>query len=575
MKSGENSARLLYSSWRVCQVRLRSVVVAARDVNERTRNLIRTVFEGRQESRASACCGEVAAQGQFYERKRFEFFAENRNKKASLQVSNDSRKPISTGNAFHAGNKPPSVSAARTDRLLSGGLKRQIFLLALPTFFQQFLTFCVGMFDTWLSGQIDAAATSAIGVSAYFGWLGSLVVSTVGIGTAAVVARHCGASEPAKANHVMNVSLLVATVLSFCMSAAMYAGAPFIVELFQLTGRTAEVGLNYLRLDSVGHLLTGITIVGAAALRGSGNMRSPMIVLGTVSVLNIIASLLMVYGVGPEKGININWDLIPAMGVYGIAAGTVTARLIGGLIMLAVLIVGSDPLKVRFALLKPDFEIIARLFRLGIFAAGDSIINWFGQVGFLIIIKQVQIPGISSDAIFAAHVVGIQVEAITYLPAMAWGQAAGTMIGQSLGAKRIKRAFQSGLAAAAQCCLFGLFITVVFFFGAEKIYGLMHTDAGVVSTGTPAFQAMAGFQIPLIIFLVLRSGLHGAGDTRWPMVVTIIGLFTLRLPLAWLMGVYLQGGLVGAWVGMFADILFRCLAISYRYLKAGWVRVKV
>lgn len=431
------------------------------------------------------------------------------------------------------------------------------------------------MFDTWLSGQIDSAATSAIGVSAYFGWLGSLVVSTVGIGTAAVVARHCGAAEPEEANHVMNVSLLVAVLLSFSMSGAMYAGAPLIVDLFQLTGRTAEIGLNYLRLDSLGHLLTGITIVGASALRGSGNMRSPMMVLGTVSVLNIVASLLMVYGVGPGRGVDISFDLLPAMGVYGIAAGTVTARLAGGAIMLGVLIAGSDPLRLKLSLLRPDFTIIARLFRLGIFAAGDSIINWFGQVGFLIIIKQIQIPGVHSDAIFAAHVVGIQVEAITYLPAMAWGQAAGTMIGQSLGAKKVKRAFESGLIAATQCSLFGLVITIIFFFGAEQIYGLMHTDPGVVSTGTPAFQAMAGFQIPLIVFLVLRSGLHGAGDTRWPMLVTTIGLFTLRLPLAWLMGVTMNGGLLGAWMGMFADIVFRCLAISYRYLKAGWVKKKV
>lgn len=467
------------------------------------------------------------------------------------------------------------MSADRTDRLLTGDLKKQIFWLALPTFFQQFLTFCVGMFDTWLSGQIDSAATSAIGVSAYFGWLGSLVVSTVGIGTAAVVARHCGAAEPKKANHVMNVSLLVAVLLSFSMSAAMYAGAPWIVDLFQLEGRTAEIGLNYLRLDSLGHLLTGITIVGASALRGSGNMRSPMIVLGAVSILNIFASLLAVYGVGPGRGIDVSFDLIPTMGVYGIAAGTVAARLIGGLIMLMVLIIGSDPLKLKIGLLRPDFQIIARLFKLGAFAAADSIINWFGQVIFLIIIKQIQIPGVNADAIFAAHVVGIQVEAITYLPAMAWGQAAGTMIGQSLGAKKIKRAFHSGIVAATQCSMFGLFITVVFFFGAECIYALMHTDPGVVSTGTPAFQAMAGFQVPLIVFLVLRSGLHGAGDTRWPMLVTTIGLFTLRLPLAWLLGVHWNYGLLGAWMGMFADILFRCFAITYRYLRAGWVKQKV
>lgn len=463
----------------------------------------------------------------------------------------------------------------RRDRILNANLRQQIILLAIPTLTQQFLTFCVGMFDTWLAGQIDAAATTAIGVSAYVGWLAGLLVSTVSVGTTALVARHCGANEPAKANRVMGVSLVVGQVLCLCMSAFLYLAAPAFVNSFNLNGRTAEIALNYLRMDAIGHLLTGVTLVGTAALRGSGDMKRPMAVLGGISLLNMLISMCMVYGIGPSGAFAFPFDLAPAMGVYGIAAGTVSARLIGGLIMIIVLCIGSAPLKLRLSLLRPDRTIIGRLYNLGRFAGADSLINWCGQFTFLMIIKRVVMPGIHDDAIFAAHIIGVQVEAITYLPAIAWGSAAATVTGQSLGAKKLKRAYKSGLEATAQCCVLAIIMTFVFYFGARQIYSTMHTDEQVVAVGVPAFEFLSWSQIPLVVFLVLRTALHGAGDTRWPMLATVIGIFLLRVPAAWFFGVYLQYGLMGAWAGMFLDIIFRAVVMAWRYLGGKWINTKV
>lgn len=471
--------------------------------------------------------------------------------------------------------KRQQAAENRRDAILNGQLRRQIMVLAIPTLTQQFLTFCVGMFDTWLAGQIDAAATTAIGVSAYVGWLAGLLVSTVSIGTTALVARHVGANEPDQANRVLGVSMLVGQLLCVCMAGMLYLTAPLFVSSFQLTGTTQQVALNYLRLDAIGHVLTGATLVGSAALRGAGDMKRPMAVLGAISVLNMLVSVALVYGVGPESALWFPVTVVGPQGVYGIAGGTVAARLAGGVIMLAVLFRGSEPIRLQLSLLRFDRAIIGRLSHLGRYAGLDSIINWCGQFTFLMIIRRVVVEGVHDDAVFAAHVIGIQVEAITYLPAIAWGSAAATMIGQSMGAKKLKRAYQAGLEATAQCCVLGLLVTVVFFYGSQAIYELMHTDEQVVRVGVPAFQAMSWFQVPLIILLVLRVALQGAGDTRWPMLATVVGIFCLRLPGAWFFGVYLQMGLLGAWTGMFFDIIFRCLLMSWRYLKARWLRIKV
>lgn len=176
---------------------------------------------------------------------------------------------------------------------------------------------------------------------------------------------------------------------------------------------------------------------------------------------------------------------------------------------------------------------------------------------------------------FAAHIVGIRVEAITYLPAVAWGAAAATLIGQSLGAHDVDRARRAGREAVIQCGLLGLGITLIFLFGAQQIYGLMHNDPAVRAAGVPAFRLAACFQIPLIVAIVFVSGLRGAGDTRFPMYITAISTFGIRLPLAYVCGVVLDGGLFGAWIGMCADMLVRGTLVAARFLSGKWTTIRV
>ena len=448
-------------------------------------------------------------------------------------------------------------------------------MLALPTLLQQLLTFCVGMFDTWLSGQIDAAATSSIGVAAYLGWLASMLVNTVGIGTTAMVARHCGARQPDDANRVMHTALILGQIISLTMVVALFMLAPVFVRSFQMTGRTAEVALNYLRMDAFGHALTGVALIGAAALRGAGDMKRPMLVLSLINVFNIVTSLACVYGVGPEQGWYCPVLVVSTMGVYGIAAGTMSARLLGGLLMLFVLWRGSGSIRLNWSRLKFDGVIFRRLLKLGSFAGADSLIHWSGQFAFILIIRQVIVEGVSTDTVFAAHVVGVQVEAITYLPAIAWGQAAATVIGQCLGARKLRRAFHAGLVAVTQCGLLACAVGLTFYFGADMIYRVMHTDSLVGEVGVPAFRTMAWFQIPLVVFLVFRFSLQGAGDTRFPMLTTILGIGACRLPAAWLGGVVWRYGLIGAWSGMFIDLTFRATMMTTRYLRRKWLRTRV
>jgi len=242
--------------------------------------------------------------------------------------------------------------------------------------------------------------------------------------------------------------------------------------------------------------------------------------------------------------------------------------------MLTVLIRGRGGLKLRRAELHLQGDEVSRIMRIGLPAAAEGIVMWTGNLLFLMIISRLSDGGFSKPH-YAAHIIGIRVEALTYLPAVAWGHAAATMVGQALGAGDAARARKAGQTAVFQCSLLAVGLTAFYYFGAQWIYELMQKDPAVHAIGVPAFQFMSLFQVPLVWSIVYVLALHGAGETRYPLLFTIIGVIGVRVPLGYLCGITLGGGLIGAWVGMNVDVTVRAILCFIRFTWGQWDRTAV
>ncbi|MCH7720858.1 MAG: MATE family efflux transporter, partial [Planctomycetes bacterium] len=308
-------------------------------------------------------------------------------------------------------------------------LRKTVLILALPILGEQLLNSFVGLFDTYLAGDISKAATAAIGLAAYMGWLASMLFMLVGTGTTALIARLTGAGEHADANRIANQSMTLAAITGPAVFVLIYLLAPSFAAWQNMPEETAAIVVTYLRIDAAGLTLTAWTLVGAAALRGVADMRTPMLILGVVNVINVIVSATLVFGLGPFE----------PMGIHGIVTGTVVARTVGGLITIAVLARGRSGLRLRRHLLTPHWTSIRRIVRIGLPAASDGAIMWTGQFIFLMIIGRLAV-GQLGEAYYAAHMIGVRLEALIYLPATAWSMAAATVIGQNLGADQPARA---------------------------------------------------------------------------------------------------------------------------------------
>ncbi|MBI3864637.1 MAG: MATE family efflux transporter [Planctomycetia bacterium] len=467
-------------------------------------------------------------------------------------------------------DSPVEVPAGASAASVSRDLRRSVLSLAIPALGEQLLNFCVSLFDTYLAGQVTTgnhevgAYTTTIGIASYISWLATLVFSLVGTGTTALVARARGAGDFEQANRFANRSLTLVGGLGLVVFAILTFLAPLFATMQGMKGDSLEVAVRFLRNDAYGQLFFCFCLIGSAALRGMGDMHTPMYVLGFVNVLNIILASTFVFGLGP----------IAPWGIDGIVAGTVIARVCGGLLMLGVFARGVDNLKLRRAYLVPHADDVWRILRIGAPAALDGILYWIAQWSFFRIISGLG-NGIAGTAYTAAHVIGMESEALTYLPATAWGYAAASLVGQSLGAGDPLRARRLANEAARHCVIVALVGALVYLLGADLIYGVMTKEAPVRQIGIPALRFLSWYQIPLAVMIVYLHSLRGAGDTASVMFINVIGIACLRLPVAYFLGIVCSGGLIGAWSGMCVDVTFR-MAIALLYFRSGrWIHTKV
>ena len=178
----------------------------------------------------------------------------------------------------------------------------------------------------------------------------------------------------------------------------------------------------------------------------------------------------------------------------------------------------------------------------------------------------------------AAHGIGVKIESLAYLPGYAFQVAAATMVGQALGAKDSKQAERAVLTGVLTGGGVMTGAALLFFFVPGLLVGLFvsgDSNAEVITTTIPLLRIAAISTPPLALLMIVGGALRGAGDTRVPLVLNLVGFLEVRIPGAYWLAYGLGWGLVGAWWAMVADVVVRCALILLRYRHGGWKRMKV
>jgi putative MATE family efflux protein len=449
------------------------------------------------------------------------------------------------------------------------GTLRPMLRLALPVLAEQFLATLVVYSDTILAGQyLGKAPLAAMTLLSYLMWLLMGLLAFVGLGSLAMTARFVGAGDMEMAGRTTNQSLTAGLLLSLLI----IGGTPLLLrpllDVLKLEPDVAALTSRYLYILLPAVPAIMLTQVGPACLRGAGDSVSGMIAMGVVNVVNVAIGWGLVCPALADLRASLG---LPEFGWNGLAIGAAIGYAVGGLLMLALLARGRAGLRIVPRWLRPDWQLIRRILRIGVPGGCDTLMAVGCQLWFVSIIFHL------GSTAAAAHGVAVRIESLAYLPGSAFQAAAATLAGQYLGARDPRRASRAVLMT---CLVGGSVMTaagVVFFFGGEPLVRIFVSSdqTDVIALSATLLKIVAFAMPPFALMSILLGALRGAGDTRLTMAITTFGFLAVRIPLAYTLTLLWPLGIYGAWYAMVADLCVRCALVYTRFRHGGWKRIAV
>jgi len=448
------------------------------------------------------------------------------------------------------------LPGAKVNRL---GRVRYVLRLAVPSAGEQLLSMMVGIVDTFLVGHLGATSLAAVGLSFQWVMMAMVLFGAVGTGGTALIARMTGGQDWQGANRVVRQTLLVAFVTGLIAMIVLEILAEPALRLMGAQGEALTLGVTYLRIVSSVYMFSAMMFVGNACLRGAGDTKTPLMVMAVVNVLNIVIAWTLINGAFG----------LPRMGVAGSAIGAMVGRLVGGLLVIALLLRGRSGLTLRLRGFRIDPGLIRRILNVGLPTGLEQLLFRFGMMSF---VRVVSALGMTA---YAAHQVALNGESLSFMPGFGFAVAATTLVGQGLGAKDEKRAERDAYIAFYIAAGLMSLMGVCFFLFARPIVGFFTNDPEVIALGVPPLRLIGIIQPFLAATMVFAGSLRGAGETRTPMLINGISIWVLRVPLALLFTRVFSWGLTGAWIAMAIDLTLRGTLLFARFRSGKWKTIKV
>jgi len=395
-------------------------------------------------------------------------------------------------------------------------ISKRVWQLAWPAMVELLLSTLFSMVDMIMVGRISYQALTAVGLTNHPTMLALAVFQALNVGSTALVARFIGPGDIKNAKATVRQSLVLVTILGVVVSIGGYLLSPAIVTFMRAEPDVYPMSVSYLQIVSLGWLFTTISLNIGAILRGSGDTMTPMRYNLFSNLLNVFGNYVLIFG---KFG-------FPAMGVAGAALSTTLCRGVAAFLALRAIF---NKNKIIGVSLKDDYRIdknlLERLISIGLPSAMEQFLLRLGQVFF-----SRAVAGLGT-AVYAAHQTAVNISSLTFTPGQAFGMAATTMVGQSLGAKHPDVAEKAGLAARRMGLIIALAIAIVLFFFGYDVALLYTDEPEVARAAANALKILAIMQPMQSTQFILAGALRGAGDTRWPLYSTAIGIWGIRVVL--------------------------------------------
>ena len=429
-------------------------------------------------------------------------------------------------------------------------------ILSLPAILAQLSTVLMQYIDASMVGHLGAEAGASIGLVSTCTWLlGGFCMACVS-GFSVQVAHFVGAKQYEKARSVVGQGLVAAFFFSLLLGLVAFAVSGPLP--FWLGGKAdiAEDAGDYFAVVSLFQPAMMLSWMAAMMLQASGNMKVPSILNIVMCILDVCFNYLFIYTLG--------------MGVKGAALGTGLAEGVTALLMLFFLLVRSPELKIhrgeRFLQLprghnlQTAVSISAPLYLQNIIMRGAYIAS------------TVIVAPLGTVAI-AANTFAVTAEGFCYMPGYGIGDAAGTLVGQSLGAGRKDLARRFAWITTLGGMLIMTCLAALMFAFAPQMIRMMSPDPEVVDLGARMLRIVAFAETLYGASIVAEGACMGAGDTLAPSFISLGCMWIIRIiPAIFLVKIW---GLAGFWIAMTVELCIRGIIFLLRIRGDRWMRRRI
>lgn len=438
-----------------------------------------------------------------------------------------------------------------------GPIGRSIVLLAIPMVLEMLMESIFVVVDIFWVAHLGANAVDAVATVGLTESMLTLIYAMaigLGIGATATVARRIGEHDADGAARAAVQVIALGIIVSIIVSVVGVALAPRLLKAMGGSPWVVQEGVGFTRMMFAGNASIVLLFLINAIFRGAGDAAIAMRVLWLANLCNIILGPLFIFGVGP----------FPELGVMGGAVATTIGRGTGVLYALSRLVRAGGRFDIKRHHLKLEPAIMGKLLRLsatGTFQVFIGMASWIGLIRTL--------SSFGSDAV-AGYTIGIRVIIFALLPSFGMGNAAATMVGQALGAKKPDRAEKAVWLAGFYNMIFLGLIGVVFVVFAPQIIGWFIDDPKVVPYGIDCLRIVAYGFLFYAYGMVLTQSFNGAGDTWTPTIINLFVFWLWELPLAYVLAITFGIGPRGVFIAITVAFSTLALVSALLFRQGKW-----
>jgi len=429
-----------------------------------------------------------------------------------------------------------------------------IWNLAFPSILANLLYTVVAMVQTKFVGSLGAEAVAAVAAGQRVFFALQAVMMAISAGTTALVARAWGADDHVEASRITVLSLVVGAFFGVLLTIPGILAAEPVASMFGLDETTIELAADNIRWMSVFNVAFAVNFILGAALRAAGDAWSPLWIGVGVNIVNVPLLYLLVFG---HYG-------FPQMGVSGAAIAGGIAFAVGGIVMVILWLKQSFRLKyVANKWFRRDR--LRRLVQIGYPAGAEMVVFQVGFFFFLMLIGNFY----GTEA-FAAYNIGGNILMVCMVIGFGFSIAGSTLAGQHLGANDPEGAVRSGWTSLIYAIIsMGAIGALIVFYAKEIAVFFLGNEPITVAHTVNMIYLLAAMTPILAIEFAIGGAIRGAGDTRFPLIATFVGLIGARCGLAAVF-TYLEWPVVWVYGAMIGDFVVKGIMLLWRFQSGKW-----